>query len=183
MDNKHNKEKNRTFIPKELPINLELAIKHLYAESGMKITQYPVRENESLEYNACRFSIKNKNVLFREGKTTPTKIGQFVTCWKRLSDIILPFDSNDDIEFLIIGSADKDNVGQFIFDKNILIKKGIMSNEDNKGKTAFRIYPPWTFPTSKQAIKTQKWQLQFFVDFTNKNIPIDKEKVISLFQT
>lgn len=62
-----------------------------------------------------------------------------------------------------------------------MIKKGIMSNATSKGKTAFRIYPPWVFPTSKQAEKTQNWQLQYFVDFTDKDASKYKEKVRSLF--
>ena len=29
---------------------------------------------------------------------------------------------------------------------------------------AIRVYPKWENPTSKQAIKTQKWQLAYFVE-------------------
>lgn len=177
MTDKYDRKSNVNSIAKKLPINLELAIEQLYTKAGMKITQLPILENESIEYNACRFSIENKNIVFREGKTTPTKIGQFVTSWKRPVDIIVPFDSTDDIDFFIVGAADEKNIGQFIFDKNILIEKGIMSHINKKGKTAFRIYPPWTYPTSKQATNTQKWQIQYFVDFTNKDKMSNKEKI------
>ena len=40
-------------------------------------------EKESSEYCAHRFEINNKKILFRQAKITPTKIGQFVTLWKR----------------------------------------------------------------------------------------------------
>nr|WGE07832.1 MepB family protein [Bacillus subtilis] len=40
-----------------------------------------------------------------------------------------------------------------------------MSHNSKKGKTAFRVYPPWTEPVSKQAVKTQQWQLRYFFSF------------------
>ena len=40
-------------------------------------------ENESTAYSACTFEINKLSILYREAKITPTKIGQFVTIWKR----------------------------------------------------------------------------------------------------
>lgn len=38
-----------------------------------------------------------------------------------------------------------------------------------------RVYPSWDRPTSKQAMKTQEWQLPYFVDMSNPNkLPMDK---------
>jgi hypothetical protein len=42
-------------------------------------------ERESLEYAACSFKLNSMSVKFRVAKITPTKIGQFVTLWKRVS--------------------------------------------------------------------------------------------------
>lgn len=42
-------------------------------------------ETESLEYAACSFKLNSMSVKFRVAKITPTKIGQFVTLWKRVS--------------------------------------------------------------------------------------------------
>lgn len=50
----------------------------------MKITKEPTREAEGSEYEACRLGLNGYNIVFRVAKTTPTKIGQFVTVWKRL---------------------------------------------------------------------------------------------------
>jgi hypothetical protein len=51
----------------------------------------------------------------------------------------------------------------FIFPKSIAIEKGIVTNGNKEGKRAIRVYPPWDVTTSKQAQKTQKWQLDYFL--------------------
>ncbi len=73
---------------------LKKSISNLYEPAGIKLTSYPVPESESAEYGAYCFSLDHKKVLFRIAKTTPTKIGQFVTLWKRPSPKgeIVPFD-------------------------------------------------------------------------------------------
>jgi hypothetical protein len=45
-----------------------------------------------------------------------------------------------------------------------LIKKGIISAAKKKGKRGFRVYPIWDETKNKQAQKTQKWQLDFFIE-------------------
>ena len=40
-------------------------------------------EPESQEYKAVGFALNQKTVQYRCAKVTPTKIGQFVTLWKR----------------------------------------------------------------------------------------------------
>lgn len=55
-------------------------------------------EPESAEYNACSFSIEGRVVKYRQAKITPTKIGQFVTIWKRSPQgPILPYDHSDSV--------------------------------------------------------------------------------------
>ena len=138
-----------------LPYHLEMAIKHVYE------TIKAIREPECAEYGACCLAIEGKDIVYREAKTTPVKIGQFVTVWKRPIDVIIPFDSTD-MDYFVIGVSDSQNRGQFVFDRRILIEKGIMSHNSKKGKTAFRVYPPCTKPVAKQAVKTQQWQLRYF---------------------
>jgi hypothetical protein len=48
------------------------------------------------------------------------------------------------------------------------------------GKRAIRVYPPWDKAESRQAEKTQKWQLEYFVEIP-KNRSIDVEKFRSLY--
>ena len=124
----------------QLPNDLIAAIQQVYEPAGLKIT-HVLREDESSEYGAYRFSLEDHKVVFRVAKTTPTKIGQFVTLWKRPHDVIVPLDVNDDIDFdfVIINVSDTKNHGQFIFNKNILLNKGILSQGNKKGKLAFRV--------------------------------------------
>ncbi|GAE32914.1 MepB family protein [Alkalihalobacillus hemicellulosilyticus] len=164
-----------------MPYQLEMAIKYAYENVGMTLTNKVIREPESSEYGACRFEIEGKEVVYRDAKITPVKVGQFVTVWKRPLDIIIPFDSTDSVDFIIIGVRDSQNQGQFVFDKKILIEKRIMSHSNKKGKTAFRVYPPWTQPVNKQAVNTQKWQLRYFFSF-GPNETVDIEGIRQLFK-
>jgi hypothetical protein len=120
-------------------------------------------ELEGKEYEACRFEIQGKKNLGRTAKLTPKKSGLFVTLWKRNGKgITAPFDELDPIDFVIILVTEDDKSGYFKFSKSTLIQKGIMSTTTKDGKRGFRVYPPWTNTTSKQAEKTQKWQITHF---------------------
>lgn len=140
-------------------------IDNLYKPLGLEITTLPIVESESAEYGACRFSINNHNVVFRIAKTTPKKIGQFVTLWQRdyISGKIIPLDQSEDISYMIVSVIDSLHEGQFIFSKDLLVTKGIISNNFVSGKLAFRVYPPWVQCISQQAVKTQKWQSLNFI--------------------
>lgn len=119
--------------------------------------------NESSQYNACSYTIDNKNIIERTAKITPKKIGQFVTCWKRNADgITVPYKDSDTIDFFIIIVSSNEKSGSFKFPKSALIKQGILSTATRDGKRGFRIYPVWDTPVSKQALKTQSWQLNYF---------------------
>jgi hypothetical protein len=129
-----------------------------------------VIEKESLEYGACRFELNNLKILFRVAKITPTKIGQFVTLWKRSKKgPIEPFNSLDKIDLFVINVRAGNSFGQFVFPKTVLCQQGIVTNELKEGKRAIRVYPPWDKAINKQAQKTQKWQLDYFLE-----IPLDK---------
>ena len=153
----------------QLPHELINAINNIYLPAGMKVTGIPKRETQSEEYSACRFELDGQKVIFRVAKTTPTKIGQFVTLWKRqnAADKIAPFDINDEISHVVVTVFDQTHQGQFVFNKKILSEKGVISSPTKEGKRAIRVYPPWTKPIAKQAIKTQQWQLQYFFAIEN----------------
>lgn len=134
---------------------------------------------ESEAYEACRFQLNKRYVISRAAKITPKKVGQFVTFWKRNhSEPIAPFHENDQIDFYTVSVRKGNEFGAFVFPKAVLIKKGIISTEKKEGKRAFRVYPPWDSCTSKQAEKTQQWQLAFFYKI---DLNTDLEKVKSLF--
>lgn len=164
-----------------LPIQLVNAIQKIYLPAKLKITQEASREAESAEYSACNLELNGHRVLFRTGKITPTKIGQFVTIWKRVKGKTAPFDASDKIGFAIINVSDGRNHGQFIFDQTTLIKRGILSVGDKTGKMAFRLYPPWVTPVAKDAIKSQQWQLQCFCPIL-KDGSADAKRIRELFK-
>jgi len=126
---------------------------------------------ESKEYNACSYTIDDMNILERTAKITPKKNGQFVTCWKRdIDGITVPYKETGSIDFFVIKVNSGENSGEFKFPKSALIKHGILSTEKKDGKRGFRVYPIWDTPTSKQAIKTQAWQLDYFKSNSLTNI-------------
>ncbi|MET3027554.1 MepB family protein [Flavobacterium sp. UW10123] len=160
--------------------DLELSRERFFDEANLQIT-YLQKESESEEYSAFRFKLNNKNICYREAKITPTKTGQFVTLWKRnQSGTIEPFDYLDDIDFVIVTVRKDQNWGQFIFPKKTLLKKGIFSTQSKEGIRATRVYPPWDETTSKQAQKTQKWQLDYFFNFSDQS-KIDLKELKKIF--
>jgi hypothetical protein len=155
-------------IADDLPKELINAICNGYEPAGMKVTKEPEREVESAEYGACRLSLSGYNIAFRVAKTTPTKIGQFVTVWKSLytGAPIIPLDSEDKIDFLIVNVFDATHQGQFVFNRKTLLERSIFSDQGQGGKLSFRIYPPWIHPVADAAIKTQRWQVPHFFSLT-----------------
>ena len=157
-------------IPKDL---LE-AKEQLYDPCALECTQ-PIPEAESADYCAYTFQINRQSTIYRVAKITPTKVGQFVTLWKRSEKgPIAPFEITDNIDLFIVSTRNGSNFGQFIFPKSVLHQKGILSDDKKEGKRAIRVYPPWDTTTSKQAQKTQQWQLAYFIPISNeKSIDFD----------
>lgn len=161
--------------------DLLLSKEIIFDKADLQMTSLQ-KENESEEYSAFRFQLNNKNICYREAKITPTKTGQFVTLWKRnQKGTIEPFDYSDTIDFVIVTVRKDQNWGQFIFPKKTLLEKGIFSTEEKEGIRATRVYPPWDETTSKQAQKTQKWQLDYFFAFTNQN-NVDLNELRKIFK-
>jgi hypothetical protein len=139
-----------------------------------------IAELESSEYGACSFELNQLAIRFRVSKITPTKIGQFVTLWKRNGKgPIEPFDRTDVLDLVIISARHETNFGHFIFPKSVLFEKGILSLNGKGGKRAIRVYPPWDIAINKQAQTTQKWQLNYFLDLSDeKEIDFNRAKIL-----
>ncbi|PRY89789.1 MepB family protein [Mongoliibacter ruber] len=136
----------------------------IYGKCGLMLKNLTL-STESVDYSACSFELDGKKIQYRVSKITPRKGGQFVTVWKRNKNgITEPFDTLDQIEFIIITSQSGENLGQFIFPKSVLVQKGIMSKNGKGGKRGIRVYPPWDIVTSKQGKKTQDWQNEYFIE-------------------
>lgn len=147
---------------------LTLANKRLYSKFNLSLANFS-RQTEGKEYHAATFNLNDRRIIYRSSKITPTKVGQFVTCWKRnLAGFTTPFQQEDPFNFLIISCGNDSVFGQFIFPKSCLIRQGIVSTPKSEGKRGFRLYPAWDYPTNKQAIKTQRWQMPYFVQIHPK---------------
>ncbi|GAL85887.1 hypothetical protein MYP_3116 [Sporocytophaga myxococcoides] len=164
-----------------IPEDFYIAKEQVYDHCDFECTA-PMAEPESAEYGASHLNINKKQIIFRVGKTTPTKSGQFVTLWKRIDNgPIQPYDFSDDFDLIVISSRKDNHLGQFIFPKSILLEKGIISGNNKDGKRGIRVYPPWEAVTSKQAEKTQAWQLQYFLRIEG-NVDVDLKRAIMLYQ-
>lgn len=126
-----------------------------------EFTDYKVHE-EASEYFGCEYIYNDHKYIQRTAKITPKKVGQFVTLWKRNSKgLTVPFEADDFLKSVLILTKQDQRVGSFLFPKELLIEKGILTSSKD-GKRGFRVYPDWDRPTSKQALKTQEWQLKCF---------------------
>lgn len=142
---------------------LQQNLKDYFEKLDFAVTNF-IASNESQEYKACSFLLTNKKIIYRQAKITPAKQGQFVTIWKRNSEgITAPFDWNDEFDYFIVTVVREETMGQFIFPKNVLRDRGIISYLNKDGKRGMRVYAPIEIVKSKQAITTQKWQQNYYV--------------------
>jgi hypothetical protein len=160
----------------DLPINqkpnevynlVHWAREHVYDPCDFSCTT-PIEESESADYGASTFSVDGKTVRFRVAKVTPTKVGQFVTLWKRNTQGITEPFSHADLDFIIVTTRHESKIGQFIFPVSALLVHGVISENGKGGKRGIRVYPSWDKTINKQAQKTQQWQSLFFIDFTHE---------------
>jgi hypothetical protein len=104
------------------------------------------------------------------GNITPTKIGHFVSLWKKdtIKNKNIPYDINDKYDIYIFLVLDKKKEGFFIFPKDILLQNNILSDKQNnkKGKLGFRLYCSWynVKELNKTALSSYKWQNEYFYD-------------------
>ena len=138
------------------------ADKRAYSPIGLH-PENIIIDKENKAYGALSFQLNHKNIKFRVGKITPTKVGHFVTVWKRENGTTMPHDISDPVDFFIISVREHLHFGQFKFTKNTLQKHDIFSCHHQGGKRGIRVYPPWVETTNKQAQKTQAWQTQYFI--------------------
>jgi hypothetical protein len=153
---------------------------HVYNPCRFDCSQ-PLIETQNAEYGSYIFNLNALSIRFRAAKITPTKVGQFVTLWERIGNgPIQPYDISDPADFFVISTRNGNNFGQFIFPKANLLDHDIVSNNGKGGKRAIRVYPPWDKPTSRQAQKTQKWQMEYFLEIP-VNTPIDCARAQMLY--
>ncbi|MFI9645308.1 MepB family protein [Streptomyces sp. NPDC052040] len=162
--------------------DLLAAKERVYDPSGFSCTA-PTPEPESAEYAAYAFTLNGLSVRFRAARTTPTKAGQFVTVWQRSAEgPIRPFDVADSVDLFVISSREGDRFGQFVFPREALCARGIVSRAGSGGKRAFRVYAPWVTTTSRAAGATQEWQSAYFLPLVGLG-PVDLLRARALYGT
>ena len=126
----------------------------------------PIPESEGAEYDAHTLTVNGLPTVYRTAKTTPTKLGQFVTLWRRSeAGPIRPFDASDRVMLFVVKVYDEEHSGHFVFPVETLVEHDIVSTNFSGGKRAVRVYAPWVTPTSAQAVRTQRWQIRHFGEF------------------
>lgn len=127
------------------------------------------QDSESKEYCALDIKLKNQNIKFRIAKVTPTKIGHFVTFWKRpeKEGPIMPYDISDSFDLLVVNVIKDGKLGYFAFPKDALEKHNIIASGKRSGKRAMRIYAPWDKADNPQAQRSQKWQVKYFTSISS----------------
>ncbi|MBD7908507.1 MepB family protein [Sporosarcina gallistercoris] len=154
--------------------------KHVYQPNHFTINDVQ-EERQNSEYGAGTFQLGAKSVRFRVAKITPAKKGQFVALWEKDEfnrNQPFPYDTSPDL--VVINTFTEHHFGQFIFPKTILASRNILTTTSTNGKMAFRVYPSWDKPTSPQAIATQKWQLDYFVDLSDAS-DASSHELLSLY--
>lgn len=148
--------------------------------TNKKITDF-VTDDECLEYLGCSFKLDDLNIKYRQAKVTPKKVGLFVTLWKRNTENKTePFSITDTFDFYIIAAKQGADFGFFIFSKDILSTKNILSTNLKDGKRGFRVYPNWTKTQNNQATKTKAWQINYFINCSENNHLISEKATILL---
>ena len=138
-------------------------------------------EVDNVEYGAAIAEIGRSPVRFRVGKLTPTKVGLFVTVWRRsLSGSTEPLPAEECIDVLVVCVREESRFGAFAFPKAALVQHGVVSVGGAGGKRGFRVYPPWSATTNRQAKKSQQWQCDYFFEMADGSA-IDAQRAIRLF--
>ncbi len=163
------------------PADLLLVRAAVYRACGMALADLePDRENGA--YGGCSFQLDGRTVVSRVAKRTPTKNGLFVTTWRRADDgSTRPLSSLDRLDLLAVSTRDGPEFGQFVFTRQALLDRGILSADGVGGKRGFRVYPPWVGVSSAQARWTQDWQVRFFLSVGAGDV-VDRDLARALYR-
>lgn len=155
--------------------------KMMYEPNGLTVGRVREEKHNS-KYGAGAFECSSRTIRFRVANVTPNKVGQFVSIWEKdSSNKNQPYSYDESTDLLVITTfKNNDEYGQFIFPKEVLLKQKVLKSHSTKGKMAMRVYPIWDTPTSKQAMKSQQWQLPYFIDMSHQNHST-KEKILKLY--
>ena len=162
-------------------VQVEELIENIYKPNNLSVTCLE-EESQNDKYGGGKFMLSSKSIRFRVAKITPKKTGQFVAFWEKdKNNKNQALNYNQAPELLVINClGSNEEFGQFIFPKAILLKHQILRSDTSKGKMGMRIYPAWSFPESKEALKTQAWQAAYYIDLSDTNT-LSKNRLLRLY--
>lgn len=158
----------------------QLIVKDFADQHNWKVDQciLQINTNKGYEFKGVFLTSQKRKLTFIGGiaNETPKYEGGLVSLYtyKNHSNKvpkIRPLDLSDsfcpDYVFIYIQSNRFKQEGYYVFNKDILIKQGIFSNNYKGGKVAFRLWPSWCpLPQdeSKKKIRQKilQWQLPHF---------------------
>ncbi|WP_024602485.1 MepB family protein [Pseudoalteromonas sp. TB41] len=166
---------------------LLIILQNNFAPSGYKLPNADelIPHNQNAQYHGYAFTLNQKRIIYRKAKITPDRPGAFLALWKRPADLSnsKPIPLANEFDYLLVavssdGLTTSNNQvantqsGFFLFPVGLLVKKGIVTGRNQKGKTAFRVFPPWsesralkgTGAFSNSAKVTQRWQCDYFLN-------------------
>ena len=178
---------------------LLIILQNNFAPSGYKLPNADelIPHNQNAQYHGYAFTLNQKRIIYRKAKITPDRPGAFLALWKRPADLSnskpIPFANEFDYLLVAVSSDGLTTInnqvaniqkGFFLFPVELLVKKGIVTGRNHKGKTAFRVFPPWsesralkgTGAFSNSAKVTQRWQCDYFLQ-QDQNKLIDLSKL------
>jgi len=156
-----------------------------------------IPHSQNAQYHGFAFTINHKRIIYRKAKVTPDRPGAFLALWKRPADgsNSKPIPFTNEFDYLLVAVSNDGltpinnqlaNIqsGLFLFPVELLVKKGIVTGTNRKGKTAFRVFPPWSESRalngsgvfSNAAKSTQRWQCDYFLQ-QDQNKLIDLSKL------
>lgn len=142
----------------------KILLKYIFSEESE--VKDLTEEKYNQDYEALTFSFKEETYQSRLAKKTPTKAGYFVTCWtKDENNCNQPYSKEAFADYLMSIVIDEELSGYFLFPRELLVEKGILTTFEHKGKMAFRVYPKWCNQLNKTAGQTQKWQCKYFFEY------------------
>lgn len=140
-----------------------------------------VSEPDNAEYGAMVCGVGSSTMRIRVGKVTPTKVGLFVSVWRRAADgSTEPFPVESDVDALVVVAREGDRYGAFVFPVEVLATRGVVSAGGVGGKRGFRVYPPWSATGNPQARRSQSWQCDWFLDMSGGTV-VDPRRAGRLF--
>ncbi len=142
--------------------------------AAMKMAGLPYRdeiemEDQNQEYEGFVLTLDDWTYRSRRARKTPNKKGYFTVFWKKgEDDRNRPYTLDECTDWLIITILDQGKKGQFVFPKEVMASKGIVTTGSSKGKMAMRVYPDWVTGLNPTAKKTQAWQSAYFMDLSSQ---------------